>query len=112
MIIMSFSKFGVNNSQGQVQQEEGTDEYQWHEVQEHVVGEALLHLTLDITPTLKCYTLEHSEYAIEQVIEVRDTIVGVCTCFTAKVTTGALCSRAHEVIWMDYTCLNGNTSVL
>lgn len=59
MFFMSFGELRVDDGKCQIQQEEGTDEDQSHEVDPDVVVVSLLKLFLDITPSFKGCGLEY-----------------------------------------------------
>jgi hypothetical protein len=58
--VVSFCEFRVDNSQCQIEQEEGTSKYEWDKEYPDHISKTLLHVSLNFTPAFKCYTLEDS----------------------------------------------------
>mmetsp|Transcript_20713 Transcript_20713/g.31745 ORF Transcript_20713/g.31745 Transcript_20713/m.31745 type:complete len:296 (+) Transcript_20713:6339-7226(+) len=112
LLFMSLSEFGIDNCQGQVQQEEGADEDEGHEVDEDDVAESLLHLPLDVTPPLQGHALEHLQQRVEQVVEVGDSEVRVIVRFATEIASWALVGSANQFIGVHLSSLDRNATVL
>lgn len=116
LLILGLSKFGVDNSKGQVEQEESTSEYKGDEEYPDNVSKALLHVSLDLTPSFKRYALENCQDRVENVIEISDSVVGALIYFGAEVTAWTALSSevntADKIFLVDQPCLDGDTPLL
>ena len=71
------SKRRVDDSECQVEQEEGAEQNDENEVNEHIGTETTPYHDHNVTPTFERNTLEHIEEGVRQVVEVCDTEIGV-----------------------------------
>ena len=107
LLLVCLCELGVDNSQGQVQKEESSNEHQGQEVAKDPRRERLLHLSLDITPSFQCDRLENTQERIAHIVKVGDTIVGVLVGLAAEVATWALVIvSAQNLVSMDLSVLD------
>jgi hypothetical protein len=109
VLFVSLGELRIDDSQGQVQQKEGSNEDQGQEVQKDDVSVGLLHLLLDITPSFKGHRLEHTQQGVHYVVEVGDSKVWVLVGSAAEVTTWTFNASAKWLIrGMHLSCLDAH----
>ena len=86
----------LDDSQGQIQQEIGTNEDQWHKEEEHPRSVGLLVHDHDLGPALERDALEHVEQGPEDVVKVGDVIVRVERALATKVALWALLTTTNH----------------
>lgn len=87
----------VDDSQGQIQQEKGSDEDHGNEEEEHPWGVGLLVHDHDLGPALHSDALEDIEEGPGDVVEVSHVIVGVESVLAAEVPRGANLLTADDL---------------
>lgn len=116
LLVVSFCKFRIDNSQCQIKQEEGSSEHQWNEEDPDHICKAFLHVSLNLTPAFEGHALEYGKKRVEDIVKIGDTIVWAFVGFSTMVTTWATFSSkilaAYEIVIMDNTCLDGDAPLL
>ena len=75
----------VDNGQGQIEQEESSNEHKGHEKEKDVIGEHFLIQNHHVWPTLKCHTLEDCKQGPEDVVEACDIIIWIQNSLAAEI---------------------------
>jgi len=103
-------EFRVYNSESQVQEEECTYKDEWHEEQTRPLVRGLLYLNHDFRPAFQGHGLEDDEQCVEEVVKVRNAVVGVLVPLSTRVHLALLplvppslvraLEAATKVVWL------------
>jgi len=70
-----------------------------------------LHHALNVTPTLKSYTLENGQKSVANVIEVCNAEIRITIGLAAEISTGTLYLTTYNIIRVNFACLDRYASV-
>lgn len=92
----------VDDSKSEVDEKVGADPNQNNEEEDHINAEGSHKIEHDLGPTLKSYALEYHQKRIEDVVEIDDSKVGICYCFTADVCTETIVISTEHTILQNF----------
>ena len=77
LLVLGLSEFGVDDSEGQIKQEESSDDHDEHEQDPHTSIVSNLDVSLDLTPSLQGDELEDGQERILNVVEASNSIIRI-----------------------------------
>lgn len=112
MSLMRLIEFGVNDSQSQVKQEEGSNPDHREKVNESILIPHNLDHCLDFRPTLQSNALKYRKHRVGEIVKISDIKIWIFVTFSTVVVLWTLYVSTHEVVWMLLAIPNVKASLL